>query len=154
MSIAQISFMNMSDQLLCKLNMGIFQYQYFCEYPEFTIEDAHRTTVAVIQREWKCMSMLDTFTVVRASDSKVVYFVEGNYYNKRFVIRNELGQIVARTGRKLVQTGIISNSYGLEIAAGVDMVLMACVCSAIDKYAQQENHDQNYNNMEFESNIF
>lgn len=127
----QISFKNMNDQLLCKLKKSM------------KLEDAQGTIIAVIQRDFGYTSDgMDRLTLTRCSDAKVIYTIEGSFNRCQFVIRNEFDEIVSRTGPKLVEkTGFFKNNYGLEITAGVDMLLMICLCSAIYKFIcdQQQN---------------
>lgn len=133
----------MDNELLCTLKMPSLTFAC-CSYPEFHIKNAQGNEIAIIERQFEYSDdMLDRFKVFRPFDYKLIYTIEGKFRVNQFLIRNEFEEIVGRIGRKLVEkAGFWDSNYGLEVSAGVDILLMVCVCSEIGKYQQRERHNK------------
>ena len=103
---------------------------------EFTINNAVTDRfVAIVRLKSKKVGYRSKvqFEVIGAK-KLVLYRVDGTYDNFRFVIRNAVGQIVAKSSREFVGTGGI----GLKIGKGNDVIVIAAIISAIETADEYE----------------
>ena len=82
------------------------------------------------------------FIVHKPKKRGITYQIDGTFHNMQFVIRNKSGQIVAKSSTQFVKTGILSSSYGIQIAQGNDLTVIAAIMTAIAKYKTQERGQQ------------
>ena len=73
------------------------------------------------------------------------YKCEGDFLDRRFVVKNEKGQVVA----KITQDQIIEfdsfNHYQIRVAPGMDPVLVTAFCCAIDEEFEEEHKKRKQN---------
>eukprot|EP01083_Nonionella_stella_P003172 9045_1 len=114
---------------------------HFFKYPTYNMINVYGQLIATISggcREWISYGIDKQTFYVHGIDNRILYVIVGRFYNMEFVIRNSVGEIVAKTSRKLVKTGLFSRSYGLNIARGNDVIVMMCIMTAMGKYKQLE----------------
>ena len=67
------------------------------------------------------------------------YKLEGDFLDRRFVMKNEKGEVVAKVSKDQLIEFDFANHYGVQIAPGMDPVLViACAC-AIDEEFDEEH---------------
>ena len=134
---ALINLCAMDGRVLCTLDGKTQVFSYY--HTKFQIINAYTNQmIGLIERQpTGCFNVNQQF-IVYGVNKNIIYNIEGSFYRMQFVIRNAHGEIVAKSSRDFIKTGIFSNSYGIEIGQGNDVIVIAAIMTAVAKYKAQE----------------
>eukprot|EP01084_Bolivina_argentea_P003111 5809_1 len=130
-STASLKVCNMYGKVIVKAEE---KPKEILDWPTFNIIDAKTNkTIAILQKQKKAFTCKRKY-ILYDNNENIVYEIDGVRYKTQFVIRNSVGDIIAKSSEKLIQKAWFSKSFGFEIAQGNDIVIMTVIMAIIHGY--------------------
>ncbi|CAA9958902.1 LOR domain containing protein [Pyrenophora teres f. maculata] len=112
--------------------------EHFHIHTTFAVEDPSGAKVMEVKSNFKLFGSKATATFTSQSGKQESLVMHGNWFDSSADIVDEAqgGLIVARINRKLLSGKDIffgQQTYGVQIAPGVDMALIAALCICLDE---------------------
>lgn len=123
----KLSFQDTSGQELAYIRQELFSFK-----PRYRIERGGQP-IAEVVKEWTWFKKKFTLDIPGPND----YTIDGSFWEHEFVFTRR-GQPAARVSKSYWSW---TDSYGVDVAAGEDDVLILCACIVIDQVLHDEQDD-------------
>ncbi|RYN42654.1 hypothetical protein AA0113_g11899 [Alternaria arborescens] len=112
--------------------------EHFHLHSTYVVESAKGDKIMEVKSSFKLLGSKATATFTSSNGKQEVLTMRGNFFDTRADILDEAqgGLIVARIDRKILSGKDIffgQQTYGVQIAPGVDMALIAALCICLDE---------------------
>jgi len=112
--------------------------EHFHIHTTYAVEDANGAKIMQVKSNFKLLGSKATATFTSHNGKEEILTMKGNWFDTSADIVDEAqgGVVVARINRKILSgKDILFNqqTYGVQIAPGVDMALIAALCICLDE---------------------
>ncbi|CAG5182459.1 uncharacterized protein ALTATR162_LOCUS10172 [Alternaria atra] len=112
--------------------------EHFHLHSTYVVESAKGEKIMEVKSSFKLMGSKATATFASSNGKQEVLTMRGNFFDTQADILDEAqgGLVVARIDRKILSGKDIffgQQTYGVQIAPGVDMALIAALCICLDE---------------------
>ncbi|KAG9190793.1 hypothetical protein G6011_08881 [Alternaria panax] len=112
--------------------------EHFHLHSTYAVESATGTKIMEVKSSFKLLGSKATATFTSSNGKQEMLTMRGNFFDTRADILDEAqgGLVVARIDRKILSGKDIffgQQTYGVQIAPGVDMALIAALCICLDE---------------------
>ncbi|CAN9389044.1 unnamed protein product [Alternaria alternata] len=112
--------------------------EHFHLHSTYVVESAKGNKIMEVKSSFKLLGSKATATFTSSNGKQEVLTMRGNFFDTQADILDEAqgGLVVARIDRKILSGKDIffgQQTYGVQIAPGVDMALIAALCICLDE---------------------
>jgi uncharacterized protein YxjI len=112
--------------------------EHFHLHSTYVVESAKGDKIMEVKSSFKLLGSKATATFTSSNGKQEILTMRGNFFDSRADILDEAqgGFVVARIDRKILSGKDIffgQQTYGVQIAPGVDMALIAALCICLDE---------------------